>query len=228
MATDETETPTVRKARVLIVDDHPIARLGLAQLINQEQDLEVSAEAENAQEALKAFASCEPDVAIVDISLRGRNGLELVRDIRARHSSLPILVLSIHDETLYAGRALRAGASGYIMKEEAAEEVVAAIRCVLAGEIYLSKNMASRMLHKALRGTGSAAGSPAELLSNRELEVFELMGRGMGTRQVAERLDLSVKTVESYQAHIKAKLNLPSGTELLRHAILWVQGMDAC
>jgi len=228
MATHEPQEHEPRKAKVLIVDDHPIARLGLTQLINQEDDLEVCAQAENAQEALKAITCGEPDVAVVDISLPGRNGLELVRDLRARNNSLPILVLSIHDEALYAGRALRTGASGYIMKEEAAEEVVAAIRCVLAGEIYLSRSMASRMLQKALRGNGSVPNSPAEVLTDRELEVFELMGRGMRTRQIAEHLDLSVKTVESHQAHIKAKLNLPSATELLRHAVLWVQGTDVC
>jgi len=222
MPIPEARQSDARKKRVLIVDDHPIARYGLAKLIEQEADLEVCGEAEDFAQALKALASARPDVVVADISLPGKNGLDLVKDIKARHAGLPVLVLSIHDESLYAERALRAGASGYIMKEEAAEEVVAAIRRVLAGEVYLSQPMASRMLSRLVRGQDAAA-SPAELLTDRELQVFELMGQGMGTRQVAERLHLSVKTIETHQAHIKEKLNLSTVTQLVRHAVLWVQ-----
>jgi len=214
-------------ARVLIVDDHPIVRMGLVRLLEHEPGLEVCGLAEDAPTALNALSSARPDVVVLDISLPGKSGLELIKDIKARRPGLPVLVLSIHDETLYAERVLRAGASGFIMKDEAAQEVAEAIRRVAAGEIYLSKRMVNRALLTALRGETSAPGTPLERLSDRELEVFELMGTGMSTRQVAERLHLSVKTVETHRSRIKRKLGLSSATDLLRHAVLWAQGVRA-
>ena len=219
----KTRDSGAQPARVLVVDDHPIARLGLVQLLEHEPDLTVCAEAKSAADAMQAIPEAQPDIAIVDISMEGRSGLELIKDIAARFESLPILVLSIHDEELYAERALRAGARGYIMKEEAAEEVVAAIRRVLSGEVYLSENMARRALRKMLKGGAHPGTPPLELLTDRELQVFELIGRGLGTRQIAGKLQLSVKTVEIHQGRIKSKLDLGSATALLRHAVLWVQ-----
>lgn len=221
MATDkEGET---NRTKILVVDDHPIVRQGLSLLINQEEDLQVCGEAENAHEALNAIESLEPDMAIVDISLEGVNGVELIKNIKARFPGLLILVLSMHDESLYAERALRAGANGYIMKQEANEKVMEAIRQVLAGEIYVSDKLASKMLHQFVAGKSTPDGSLVQRLSDRELEVFQLIGQGHGTRQIAEELHLSVKTIESYRAHIKDKLKLKNATELVRYAIQWVQ-----
>jgi DNA-binding NarL/FixJ family response regulator len=213
-------------AKVLIVDDHPIVREGLAQLIDQEDDLTVCGEAEGTRDALEAAEAARPDIAIVDIFLREASGIELVKDLVVRFPGLGILVLSIHDESIYAERVLRAGARGYIMKQEATEEVVSAIRRVLAGGIYLSESMADRILGKVFKGKCLAGTSPIERLSDRELEVFYLVGRGQGTRDVAERLHLSMKTIETYREHIKEKLNLKNATELLQHAIQWVQGQQ--
>ncbi len=213
-----------KKLRVLIVDDHPIVRHGLRQLISQEPDLEVSGEAERPSEALKAIASLKPHVAIVDLSLREGSGLELIKDIKVRHPKLAVLVLSMHDESIYGERVLRAGARGYITKAEASENLLTAIRRVLAGEIYLSEKMAARMLHKLAAGPGVTDSSPVGVLSDRELEVFQLIGQGLRTRQIAERLQLSVKTIETYRENIKWKLKLEDAAELLQHAIRWVQG----
>ncbi len=209
--------------RVLLVDDHPVVRQGLAQLINGESDMEVCGQAESASEALKAIKQDEPDAAVVDISLKDSNGIELIKDLKVRHPQLPVLVLSMHDESFYAERCLRAGARGYITKEEAIETVLTAIRRVLSGDLYLSENMASKMLSVFVSGGRSAAGSDVERLSDRELEVFELIGLGYQTREVAERLHLSVKTIDSHRANIKRKLGLANATELLQHAIQWVQ-----
>ena len=213
-----------KKLRVLIVDDHPIVRHGLRQLISQEPDLEVSGEAERPSEALKAIASLKPHVAIVDLSLREGSGLELIKDIKVRHPKLAVLVLSMHDESIYGERVLRAGARGYITKAEASENLLTAIRRVLAGEIYLSEKMAARMLHKLAAGPGVTDSSPVGVLSDRELEVFQLIGQGLRTRQIAERLQLSVKTIETYRENIKWKLKLEDAAELLQHAIRWAQG----
>lgn len=212
------------KRKILIVDDHPILRKGLTLLINQEPDLIVCAEAENAQMALEMIESALPDMAIVDISLPGIDGIELIKTLRLRHKDIPVLVVSMHDEALYAERSLRAGARGYIMKQEALEKVLVAIRKVLEGEIFVSDRVTTKMLEKfvSVEGIGEAS-SPIDLLSNRELTVLRLIGQGYKTRQIAEKLHLSMKTVESYRAHIKEKLKLGDGTDLLKYAIQWVQ-----
>jgi DNA-binding NarL/FixJ family response regulator len=219
--TKRLENWSAGKLKVFVVDDHPIVRQGLAQMINREPDLSVCGEAEEAATALQAISIEKPDILIVDISLIGPDGLELVKNIRLRYPSLPVLILSMHDESIYAERALRAGANGYIMKHEAAERVLVAVRQVLNHEIYVSERVASRMLHHYISGSPSAGQSPLADLSDRELEVFRLIGEGHSTRTIAEELHLSVKTVESYQAHIKDKLSLKNGRELVQHAIQW-------
>ena len=209
------------KKRILVVDDHPIIRQGLALMVNREADLVVCGEAEDATGAMLVLASSRPDVLIVDISLNGPDGLDLLKSIRITHPSLPVLILSMHDESIYAERALRAGANGYIMKQEATEKVLVAVRRILNGGIYVSDRIANKMLKHYITGTGSLKSSSISDLSDRELEVFRLIGEGHGTRQIAEELHLSVKTVESYQAHIKDKLSLRSARELMQHAIQW-------
>jgi DNA-binding NarL/FixJ family response regulator len=209
--------------RIVIVDDHPLLRKGVGQLINNEKDLLVVGEAEDAAKALTVIETAKPDVALIDISLGGASGIELLKNIKARFPKLQVLVLSMHDESVYAHRALRAGASGYIMKQEATEKVLTALRKVLRGEVYLSERLGARMLNTLVGGRSSSATSPIEALSDRELEVFSLIGQGHGTRPIAEKLHLSVKTIESHRAHIKEKLNLQTATELVHHAIQWVQ-----
>lgn len=210
------------KRGVLIVDDHPIVRQGLAQLINQESDLHVCGQAEDGHEALQAIRTLGPDMVVVDISLKDTSGIELIKDIKVQYPNLPVLTLSMHDEGIYAERAMRAGARGYIMKQEATEKVVTAIRRVLAGEVYVSEGMAAKMVGKLIAGPSEIGGSPVDRLSDRELEVFRLIGAGYGTREMAEKLHLSVKTIETYRAHIKEKLDLVDANELLRTAITWV------
>lgn len=220
--TSNSVTSKKGKARVLLIDDHPILRKGLAELINQEADMLVCGEAEEAPQAFELVGTLTPDVAVVDISLRGGNGLELIKNIKARYPDLPLLVLSMHDEALYAERALRAGSLGYIMKEEAIEKVLVAIRQVLAGEMFLSDKMKARLLNQLVGGRIKQGGSSIDSLSDRELEVFRLIGEGRGTRQIAEELRLSIRTVEAYREYIKDKLNLKNGTELVQHAFQYV------
>jgi DNA-binding NarL/FixJ family response regulator len=216
------DTPVqVAKKTVLVVDDHPLMRQGLALLINQQQDVEVCGEAEEAQAAMQAIARRRPDIIILDISLNGPDGLDLLKSIRALEPDLPVLILSMHDEAIYAERALRARANGYIMKQEATEKVLVAVRRILNGEIYLSERMSSKMLQQYIGGAPSMIQSRIASLSDRELEVFRQIGEGLSTREIAEELHLSVKTVETYQAHIKEKLALRSGRELIQHAIQW-------
>ncbi|MHC4354028.1 MAG: response regulator, partial [Planctomycetota bacterium] len=210
------------KTRILIVDDHPIVRQGLAELVNHESDLVVCGQAEDSHEAIKAIKDLSPTMAIIDISLKETSGLELIKDIHSQCPDLPVLALSMHDEMLYAERALRAGAMGYIMKQEATENVIVAVRRILGGEIYVSNRMAARMVRKLVTGQIEPSTSQVESLSDRELEVFHLIGKGHGTRQISERLHLSVKTIETYRAHIKEKLNLADAAELLQYAIQWV------
>jgi len=209
------------KKRIMVVDDHPIVRQGLGLLINREPDLVVCGEAEEAMGAMHVLSSSRPDVLIVDISLSGPDGIDLLKNIRATHPTLPVLILSMHDESVYAERALRAGANGYIMKQEATENVLVAVRRILSGEIYVSARIANQMLRHYITGSGTLRDSSIADLSDRELEVFRLIGEGHGTRQIAEKLHLSVKTVESYQAHIKEKLSLRSSRELMQRAIQW-------
>ena len=211
----------IKKSKVLVVDDHPIVRQGLALLINRETDLIVCAEAEDARMAMQSISTAKPDILVVDISLNGPDGLDLLKDIRARHPELPVLILSMHDESIYAERALRAGAQGYIMKQEATEKVLVALRRILSNEIYVSERIANRMLQRYIGSPGEGRPSSVSDLTDRELEVFRLIGEGHSTRQIAEQLHISVKTVESYQAHIKEKLSLRSARELVQHAIQW-------
>jgi len=216
------------KTKIVIVDDHPIVRQGLAELINHEDDLVVCGQAEEAPEAMGVIKAIKPDMVIVDILLKETSGMELIKDIKARYPNLAVLALSMHDESLYAERALRAGAKGYIMKAEATEKVIGAIRKILSGDIYLSEPMAAKLIHKLVGGRTEVGASAIDRLSDRELEVFRLIGQGYGTRQIAEKLHLSVKTIETYRAHIKEKLNLADAAELLQYAIQWVssQGKD--
>jgi DNA-binding NarL/FixJ family response regulator len=209
----------VKKKTVFIVDDHPLLRQGLALMINRELDLAVCGEAEDAQTAMRDVAAKKPDILIADISLNGPDGLDLLKNLRGLYPNLPVLILSMHDESIYAERALRARANGYIMKQEATEKVLVAVRRILGGDIYLSDRMANKLLHQYISGASADMNSRLSALSDRELEVFRLIGEGRGTRQIAEKLHLSIKTVETYQAHIKDKLSLHSGRELVQHAI---------
>jgi DNA-binding NarL/FixJ family response regulator len=206
------------------VDDHPLMRQGLAMLINQQQDIQVCGEAEDAQAAIHAIAELHPDILILDISLNGPDGLDVLKNIRTFNPDLPVLILSMHDEAIYAERALRARANGYIMKQEATEKVLVAVRRILNGEVYLSERMSNKMLQQYIGGAPSMIQSRIASLSDRELEVFRMIGEGRGTREIAEELHLSIKTVETYQAHIKEKLALRSGRELIQHAIQWKIG----
>jgi DNA-binding NarL/FixJ family response regulator len=205
--------------KIILVDDHPVMRNGLAQLLDQEPDLKVCGQFEDAGMAFASIPTLQPHLAIVDLSLRSSSGLDLVKNIKATHPTVLVLVLSMHDETLYAERVLHAGASGYIMKQEATDRVLSAIRQVLNGGIYLSEGMSSKFVHRLATGRAPTGGSVTERLSDRELEVFGLIGQGRGTRQIAEHLRLSVKTIESHRAHIKEKLNLKTSTELVHMAI---------
>ena len=201
------------------MDDHPIVRQGLGLLINREPDLVVCGEAEDAPSALQRMASAQPDLMVIDISLDGPDGLELLKTIRLKEPILPVLILSMHEESTYAERSLRAGANGYIMKQEATERVLVAIRRILEGKVYLSERLTNKMLEQFVHGAGSSKNNPLTTLSDRELEVYRLIGAGHGTRQIADELHVSVKTVESYQAHIKEKLSLRNARELVQHAI---------
>jgi DNA-binding NarL/FixJ family response regulator len=217
-ATRSPNNPPARR-QVLIVDDHPIVRHGLALLINREPDLMVCGEADDAQSATQAIVSLRPDLVILDISLSGPDGLELLKQIRTLNTDLPVLMLSMHDETTYAERVLRAGANGYIMKQEATDRLLTAIRRILEGQVYVPDRVASRLLRQYAHTSTVTARSPLAALSDRELEVFRLIGAGRSTREIAEILHVSVKTVESYQAHIKEKLELRNARELQYHAI---------
>jgi DNA-binding NarL/FixJ family response regulator len=217
--------PGARKAkyRVFLVDDHPIVRHGLTQLINREQDLIVCGESEDGSKALTAVGAAKPDVVVVDLTLKRSSGFSLIKNLNAHDPKLSILVLTIHEESLYAERCLRAGAKGYLMKEEAMENVLLAIRRVLAGQVYLSEKMQSMLFRTSGKRSENVIASPLERLSDRELEVFRLLGQGMGTRQIAKLLHLSISTVESHRARIKEKLGVKSATELLQHAVKWVE-----
>lgn len=206
---------------ILLVDDHPLMRKGLALTIESEPDLRVIGQAASAEEALDEIEKLKPDVAIVDVSLPGMSGVELIKHLQALQPNLLILVVSRHDESLYAERVVRAGARGYVMKLEADEVIVKAIRQVISGGVYVSDDIKERLVLSMMSGQ-PVGQTPLELLSDRELEVFELTGQGMGTRDIAERLHLSVKTVESYRARIKSKLNLNTAAELMQHAVQWV------
>jgi DNA-binding NarL/FixJ family response regulator len=211
------------KNRILIVDDHPLFRRGIADLINTEPDLEVCGEADNGPTALEGIRKHDPHLVTVDISLRGANGIDLLKSIKAEYPKLPLLVLSMHDEALYALRSLRAGARGYIMKQEALDRVMSAIRQVLLGELYVSPSMSGRMIEEFVQGgNGNGISAITEKLTDRELEILHLIGKGLGVQQIAIDLTLSAKTVETHRAHIKEKLKFQTARELARFAVQWV------
>jgi DNA-binding NarL/FixJ family response regulator len=211
--------PGIQARSVLIVDDHPIVRQGLSQLINAEDDLEVCGTAATVEEALQSLGESYPDVVIVDLSLAHSDGLELIKEIRSETRHLPVLVLSMHDENMYAERLLSAGANGYIMKQAAADQLLIALRRVLAGGVYVSEHLGSSMIERIAGNDPKRSSNPIERLSNRELQVLNLIGRGKTTREVAENLTLSVKTVESHRQRIKKKLNLQTSAQLVQFAV---------
>ncbi|MBL9204796.1 MAG: response regulator transcription factor [Opitutaceae bacterium] len=223
-----TESPTAAaavatKRRLFLVDDHPVTRQGVAALINQEADLEVCGEADSAPQALQLIQTLAPDLAVVDITLKTTSGIELLKNLKAVMPDLPVLIMSMHDESLYAERALRAGAKGYIMKHEASGRILTAVRQVLAGELFLSDRMKEKMLHRLVKSRKEEVVFSIDTLSDREMEVFQLIGNGYSTRQIAGKLNLSVKTIDSYREHLKLKLRLEKGADLVRHAIQWVK-----
>jgi DNA-binding NarL/FixJ family response regulator len=210
-----------KRGRILLVDDHPLVRERLAEIINREADLLVTGEAEDRKQAIDAILAKPPDLAIVDLTLKNSDGLELIKDVHARWPRMRMLVVSMHDESLYAERAIRAGAMGYITKQEATRNILLAIRRVLSGNIYLSAKIADRILTRLAHRADPLTTLPTELLADRELQVFELTGRGLNTHDIASRLSVAVKTVETYRARIKEKLKINDGSELLQFAIAW-------
>jgi len=212
-----------KKHTILIVDDHPLVRKGIRSLLEQEADFSVAGEAASRGEVLDFLRKQLPSLILLDISLQGSDGIEVTKAIRCEFEKVPILIVSMHDEALYAERALRAGANGYIMKQEVAESVIKAIRQVLSGKIYVSDNMRQKVLRDLTQPSSDIKSSPIERLSDRELEVFRLIGEGRGTREISEALHLSIKTIETYRAHIKEKLSIKSAAELARAAVNWVE-----
>jgi DNA-binding NarL/FixJ family response regulator len=212
-----------KRARILLVDDHPLVRERLTEIINREADLIVCGEAEDRHEALAAIPAKQPDLAIIDLSLKSSDGLELIKDIRPRWPELRVLVVSMHDESLYAERVIRAGALGFITKQEATRKILVAIRRVLAGTIYLNENIACHIISRLTSHAPTVGATPPELLSDRELKVFGMTGRGLNISEIADRLHIAVKTVETYRARIKEKLKLKDSSELLQLAISWNQ-----
>lgn len=215
------------RKKIFIVDDHPVFRKGLAQLIDEEEDLKVVGEAESVGDAIDLMEKSLPDLAIVDITLKDRSGMDLIEYLREHHPSLPILVISMHDESIYAERVLRAGALGYITKQELSSDVVSAVRQVLWGKRYLSAKMVDALLGKMMTAGGSGgtgeSDTAVDILSNRELEVFQLIGQGFKRGEIASMLSLSVKTIGTHHESIKKKMHLKSATELMKHAVTWVQ-----
>ena len=217
----ETATPGETRKRIMVVDDHPMMRAGLTQLISKQSSMEVCCEAGSPAEALASIPNHNPDLIIADLTMKGGGGLEFIKDSRALHENIPILVVSMHDEKIYAERALRAGASGYIMKEESAEHLVSAIQRVLDGGVYLSETMSVRIL-KSMTGTNVRnPDSPLQKLTDREFEIFQLISRGNTTDEIAKQLHISPRTVDVHRAQIKEKLNLKSGTALVHYAVQW-------
>jgi DNA-binding NarL/FixJ family response regulator len=219
-ATNGRRTAKAQK-RVLIVDDHPITRYGLTQLINHEPDLMVCGDAESAAQALAAIVSARPDLVLADITMPGRSGLEFIKDMRAQHPGVAVLVMSMHDENIYAERVLRAGGRGYIMKNEGGEKLLEAIRQVLQGQVYVSKNMSAALLEVFTPHRSNVGEATPGALSDREFEVFQLIGEGLSSRQIGQRLSVSVKTIGTHRQHIKQKLNVQTGPELIRQAVRW-------
>lgn len=216
-------TTMEKKSKVLLVDDHPVLREGLTRLINDEPDLTVCGEADDVPAALRAVAKLKPDIAVVDLSLKGGDGIDLTKSIRQMDPDVPVLILTMHDEAFYAERALRAGAQGFVSKQDAGEEVLAAIRQILNGELYVSAGLSTKVIKKLLMSDGVEDRPLVERLSDRELQVFRLIGEGKGTKEIADELNLSPKTIETYRAHIKEKLNIPNAIELVRQAVQLVE-----
>lgn len=217
---------SAKQSRILLVDDHPLVRERLAEVIQREPDLAVCAEAEERHQALAAIEATHPDLAVIDLTLKHSHGLDLIKDVRARHPQLAMLVVSMHDESLQAERVIRAGARGYITKQEATRKILLAIRTVLGGDIYLSEKMTTHLANKAIGRSGSAS-LPMDQLTDRELRVFELIGRGHGTRQIASELRVDMSTVETYRARIKEKLHLKDANDLRQAAIHWTRSTGA-
>lgn len=211
------------KTRIFIVDDHPLLRRGLAELINREPDMMFCGEAEDSPSAIKAISQLKPDLVIVDISLKGYNGIELIKNIKAFDPKIQILVLSMHDESIYAMRVLKAGAKAYVMKQEVVDKVMEAVRRIRAGKVFVSERVASRMLDQVVVGGDPAPDSPVDLLSDRELEIVNMIGSGLPTREIAAKLHISIKTVESHRARIKEKLNLQNAIQLVQFCVRWVE-----
>lgn len=219
--------PRDPRRRILIVDDHPFMRAGLAQLIDRQPDMRVCREAGNPAEALQALAREVPDLVLTDITMPGRSGAEFIKDLLALHPGLPVLVISMHDEAIYAERMLRAGTRGYIMKEAGGEALLAALRQVLSGQLYLSGKLSARLLETLTGGQPRGSTSPIAKLTDREFEVFRLIGQGKSTHDIAAQLHLSTKTVDVHRANIKGKLGITDGTALVRHAVRWVETQGA-
>ncbi len=213
----------VVKTRIFVVDDHPFMRRGLAELINRENDMVFCGEAEDSPTAMRLITQIKPDLVIVDISLKGYNGIELIKNIKAFDHNIQVLVLSMHDESVYAMRVLKAGAKAYVMKQEVTEKVMEAVRRIRAGKVFVSENVASRMLDQVVVGGDPATSSPVDLLSDRELEIVNMIGSGEPTREIAAKLHISIKTVESHRARIKEKLNLANAIQLVQFCVRWVE-----
>lgn len=218
--------PSPSRQKVLLVDDHPMTRAGMAQLISRQPDLTVCGEAGNPAEALSQIEQYRPDLLVTDLTMPGRSGMEFLKDVLALHPTLPVLVVSMHDELIYAERALRAGARGYIMKEAGGENLIAAIRQVLGGQVYVSPRMSATILENVSGRKPRGSHSPIEKLSDREFQVFQLVGQGLTTKAIAKQLGLSPKTVDVHREHIKQKLEIPDAASLIRHAVRWVETQD--
>ena len=218
-----TARPAARRARILLVDDHPLVRERMAEIINQEPDLMVCGEAQDRAGALAAMAAHRPELAIIDLALKDSDGLELIKDIRLHWPNVLMLVVSMYEESLYAERVIRAGARGYVTKQEATRDILSAIRRVLSGRVYLNENISARIIDRLADRSVPGAATPAEMLADRELQVFELLGRGLAVKEIARRLRIATKTVDTYRRRIREKLNLQTSSQLLQHAISWTR-----
>jgi DNA-binding NarL/FixJ family response regulator len=211
----------IEKKKILIVEDHPVVIKGLSQVINKQEDLSVCGVASSANKALKLIRDLSPDMITVDITLKNSSGLELIKNLTAEFPKMPILVISMYDENIYAERTVKAGAKGYIMKEKLTKELIKAIRKVLSGKIYLSENMQNIFVDKSIKGNTDQTKSAVDLLSDRELEVFDMIGQGLTTNEISKKLNLGIKTVETYKGKIKEKLNIENSTKLVKFAVEW-------
>ena len=218
-----TARPAARRARILLVDDHPLVRERMAEIINQEPDLMVCGEAQDRAGALAAMAAHRPELAIINLALKDSDGLELIKDIRLHWPNVLMLVVSMYEESLYAERVIRAGARGYVTKQEATRDILSAIRRVLSGRVYLNENVSARIIDRLADRSVPGAATPAEMLADRELQVFELLGRGLAVNEIARRLRIATKTVDTYRRRIREKLNLQTSSQLLQHAISWTR-----